>query len=178
MAGIDEQPLAEESFDELLERLRPRLKQILFRYQIPPEDAEDILQEALLATVLKWERIRNPEAWLVVTLKNRCLIYWRRRRGAVCTPMDTVALELLSEPEEAPQEREHLRWDLDNLIDNLPSRHRELLRMRYLMGHTPSEVAKRLGYQQSSVRKLASRALARLSEAVEELELEDVEEPD
>jgi RNA polymerase sigma factor (sigma-70 family) len=169
MAGIDEQPLVEESFDELLERLRPRLKQILYRYQIPPEDAEDILQEALLATVLKWERIRNPEAWLVVTLKNRCLIYWRRRRGSVCTPMDTVALELLSEPEEAPQEREHLRWDVESLIDSLPSRHRELLRMRYLMGHTPSEVAEQLGYQQSSVRKLASRALARLSEAVEEV---------
>jgi DNA-directed RNA polymerase specialized sigma24 family protein len=39
--------------------------------------------------------------------------------------------------------------------------------MRYLMGHTPSEVAEQLGYQQSSVRKLASRALARLSEQVE-----------
>jgi DNA-directed RNA polymerase specialized sigma24 family protein len=37
------------------------------------------------------------------------------------------------------------------------------------MGHTPSEVAEQLGYQQSSVRKLASRALARLSEAVEEV---------
>lgn len=168
MAAIDDQALGEESFDELLERLRPRLKQILYRYQVPPEDAEDILQEALLATVLKWERIRNPEAWLVVTLKNRCLIYWRRRRGSLCTPMDTVALELLSEPEDPPQEREHLRWDLNSLIEkNLPSRHRDLVRMRYLMGHTPSEVAERLGYQQSSVRKLASRALARLSEQVE-----------
>lgn len=174
MAAIDDQALGEESFDELLERLRPRLKQILYRYQVPPEDAEDILQEALLATVLKWERIRNPEAWLVVTLKNRCLIYWRRRRGSVCTPMDTVALELLSEPEDPPQEREHLRWDLNSLIDkNLPSRHRDLVRMRYLMGHTPSEVAERLGYQQSSVRKLASRALARLSEQVEADKLSD-----
>ncbi len=166
MSAID-QPLEEESFDALLERLRPRLKQILYRYQVPPEDAEDILQEALLATVLKWERIKNPEAWLVVTLKNRCLIYWRRRRGSLCTAVDAVALELLSEPEDPPQEREHMRWDLDNLIENLPSRHQDLLRMRYLMGHSPSEVAERLGYCQSSVRKLASRCLARLCEQVE-----------
>lgn len=167
MAATDDQTITEETFDELLERLRPRLKQILYRYQVPPEDAEDILQEALLATVLKWERIRNPEAWLVVTLKNRCLIYWRRRRGSVFTAMDTIGLELVSEPEEPPQEREHLRWDVESLIENLPTRHQDLLRMRYLMGHTPSEVADQLGYQRSSVRKLASRALARLSEQVE-----------
>jgi len=166
MPAID-QPLEEESFDVLLERLRPRLKQILYRYQIPPEDAEDILQEALLATVLKWERIRNPEAWLVVTLKNRCLIYWRRRRGSLCTSVDDGALELLSEPEDPPQERQHLRWDLDNLMEGLPSRHQDLLRMRYFLGHSPSEVAEQLGYCQSSVRKLASRCLARLSEQLE-----------
>lgn len=166
MPAID-QPLGEESFDSLLEQLRPRLKQILYRYQIPPEDAEDILQEALLATVLKWERIRNPEAWLVVTLKNRCLIYWRRRRGSLCTSVDDGALELLSEPEEPPQERQHMRWDLDSLMGNLPSRHQDLLRLRYLQGHSPSEVAEQLGYCQSSVRKLASRCLARLSEQLE-----------
>lgn len=164
MPVIDDQPREEESFDALLERLRPRLKQILYRYQVPPEDAEDILQEALLATVLKWERIRNPEAWLVVTLKNRCLIYWRRRRGSLCSAVDDAALELLSEPEEPAQERQHLQWDLDHLLEGLPARHQDLLRMRYLQGHSPSEVAERLGYCQSSVRKLASRCLARLSE--------------
>lgn len=173
MPVTDDQPRGDESFDELLERLRPRLKQVLYRYQIPPEDAEDILQEALLATVLKWERIRSPEAWLVVTLKNRCLIYWRRRRGSLCAAVDDAALELLSQPEEAPQERQHLRWDLDHLLENLPTRHQDLLRLRYLQGHSPSEVAERLGYCQSSVRKLASRCLARLSE-----QAEDAEKPD
>lgn len=168
MPVTDDQPRGDESFDELLERLRPRLKQILYGYQIPPEDAEDILQEALLATVLKWERIRSPEAWLVVTLRNRCLIYWRRRRGSLCAAVDDAVLELLSQPEEAPQERQHLRWDLDHLLENLPSRHQDLLRLRYLQGHSPSEVAERLGYRQSSVRKLASRCLARLSEQAEE----------
>jgi RNA polymerase sigma-70 factor (ECF subfamily) len=167
MPAID-QPREEESFDALLERLKPRLKQILYRYQIPPEDAEDILQEALLATVLKWERIRSPEAWLVVTLKNRCLIYWRRRRGSLCSAVDDAALELLSEPEEPPQERQHMQWDLDHLLGSLPARHQDLLRLRYLEGHSPSEVAAQLGYRQSSVRKLASRCLARLSEQAED----------
>lgn len=60
-----------------------------------------------------------------------------------------------------------MRWDLDNLIGNLPTRHQDLLRLRYLQGHSPSEVAERLGYCQSSVRKLASRCLARLSEQID-----------
>lgn len=166
MSAID-QPAVEETFDALLERLRPRLKQILYRYQIPADDAEDILQEALLATVLKWERIKNPEAWLIVTLKNRCLIYWRKRRGNLCTAMDVGVLEGLTEPEAPPQERQHLRWDLDTMIESLPTRHRDLLRMRYVLGHSSSEVAERLGYCTSSVRKLASRCLARLSEQID-----------
>lgn len=170
---VKEQPTEDETLDQLLGRLRPRLKQILYRYQVPPEDAEDILQEALLATVLKWERIKNPEAWLIVTLKNRCLIYWRKRRGSVCTAVDMGVLEGLSEPEDAPQEREHLRWDLDSMINHLPERHRELLRMRYLLGHSPNEVAEMLGYCPSSVRKLASRCLARLSEQADSDKLPD-----
>ena len=162
MSAVD-QPLAGESLDELLERVKPRLKQVLFRYRIPVEDAEDILQEALLAAVVKWDRIRDPEAWLVVTLKNRCLIYWRRRRENVLTAVDSQVLEGLSEPESPPQDRQGARLDLATLTRDLPERHLTLLRMRYLLGHTSSEVAEELGYCPSSIRKLASRCLQRLN---------------
>ena len=60
--------MGRESLDQLLRRLRPRLKQVLGRYRIPAHDAEDLVQEALISTIQKWDVIQDPEAWLLVTL--------------------------------------------------------------------------------------------------------------
>ena len=69
------------SLDDLLRSLQGRLERILFRYQIPPQDSEDVLQEAVLTLIYKRTKIRDPEAWLVATLRNRCLMYWRSKRS-------------------------------------------------------------------------------------------------
>ncbi|HLE83486.1 MAG TPA: sigma factor, partial [Thermoanaerobaculia bacterium] len=56
--------LGEWSLEDLLKSLQRRLERILFRYQIPPEDSEDVLQEAVLTLIYKRSKIRDPEAWL------------------------------------------------------------------------------------------------------------------
>ena len=76
------------SLAEVLERVGPKLRRILFRYRIPARDADDLLQETLLVLVSKQESVRNPEAWLQATLSNRCVLYWRRRRGRVSELVD------------------------------------------------------------------------------------------
>lgn len=152
-----------ETLDQLLRRLRPRLKQILGRYRVPAHDAEDLVQEALVSTIQKWEEIQDPEAWLLVTLRNRCVVYWRKRRTNLYSSVDAAILELLSEPVSAPQEKAELRWDLKNLIDELPARCRTLLRLRYGLGYDSSEVAEQMGYHPSSVRKVARRCMAALT---------------
>ena len=152
-----------ESLDQLLRRLRPRLKQILGRYRVPAHDAEDLVQEALVSTIQKWDEIQDPEAWLLVTLRNRCVVYWRKRRTNLYSSVDAAILELLSEPVTAPQEKAELRWDLKNLIDELPPRCRTLLRLRYGLGYDSAEVAAQMGYHPSSVRKVARRCMAALT---------------
>jgi RNA polymerase sigma factor (sigma-70 family) len=152
-----------ESLDHLLRRLRPRLKQILGRYRVPAHDAEDLVQEALVSTIQKWDEIQDPEAWLLVTLRNRCVVYWRKRRTSLYSSVDAAILELLSEPVTAPQESSDLRWDLQNLIDQLPPRCRTLLRLRYGLGYDSAEVAEQMGYHPSSVRKVARRCMAALT---------------
>ena len=109
---VSEHPVR-ESLDQLLRRLRPRLKQVLGRYRVPAHDAEDLVQEALVSTIQKWDEIQDPEAWLLVTLRNRCVVYWRKRRNNLYNSVDTAILELLSEPVAAPQERAELLWDLN-----------------------------------------------------------------
>lgn len=164
--AVPEQPLApgaKEPIELLLRRLRPRLKQVLARYRVPAHDAEDLVQEALVSTIQKWGEIQDPEAWVLVTLRNRCVVYWRKRRNSLYNSVDTVILELLTEPVAAPQERAELLWDLNDLMEALPPRCRKLLRLRYGLGYDPSEVAEKMGYHPSSVRKVARRCMAALT---------------
>ncbi|HET9211840.1 MAG TPA: sigma-70 family RNA polymerase sigma factor [Thermoanaerobaculia bacterium] len=156
--------LAEPSLDEILARAAPRLKRVLSRYRIPAQDADDLLQETFLIMVSKAGSIRNPDAWLVGTLANRCIIYWRRHRAKLWDLVDTTILELLAEVEAPPQESAELRCDLDSLLSHLPDRCQSLLRLRYGFGCNTAETAERLGYCKSSIRKVTRRCLAALTE--------------
>ena len=119
------------SLAEVLERMGPKLRRILFRYRIPARDADDILEETFLVLVSKQENVRNPDAWLQATLSNRCVLYWRRRRSRVWELVDRTILELLEDPGVEPDEGSAIRSDLETLISRLPDRCQALLRRRY-----------------------------------------------
>lgn len=154
------------TLEELIPLLRPRLKSIFFRYRIPPHETEDIVQEALLAALRKWDSILNKEAWVLGTVRIQCTIYWKRQRLSMLQPVDASSLEFLSEPVPPPQERAEMMWDLETLTGDLPPRHRAVLRLRYGLGLSNHEVAERLGYCPASVRKLTGRFLERLQKAL------------
>lgn len=158
-----ESPEPELSFEQFLKKVEPKLKRLLSTYHIPVDDAEDVLQQSLLALVYQWDRVRDPECWLLGTLKRHCLMYWRTRRRQIYLTMDSTLLELLSEPVAPSQERMDLLCDLENLLGRLPSRCRQLLQLRFQLGYEPLEVAQRLGYRASSIGKITNRCLAALS---------------
>ena len=156
--------LAEPSLEDILARMEPRLKRVLARYKIPAQDADDLLQETFLIMITKAETIRNLDAWLLATLANRCIIYWRKHRSRLWDLVDTTILELLSDTETPPQVRTELRCDLDALLSALPDRCRSVLRLRYGFGCSTAEAAERMGYCKSSIRKVTRRCLAALTE--------------
>jgi len=151
------------TFDEFLEGVRPRLKRLLSNWRIPPDDAEDLLQDVLIALVFRWNQIRDPESWLAGTLRRHCLMYWRRVRRQVYLSVDAETLERLSPSESPQQEREDLWADLDELIDQLPERCRQVLHLRFRLGLDAIEIARELGYQESSISKITNRCLTALS---------------
>jgi RNA polymerase sigma factor (sigma-70 family) len=159
---IEDSPL-KDSFDDFLKKVEPRLKRVLATYRIPADDAEDVLQQTLLALVYQWDRVRDPECWLLGTLKRHCLMYWRTNRRRIYSAVDSTILEWLSEPVAPSQERADLLCDLENLLGRLPSRCRSLLHLRFQLGYEPVEVARRLGYRASSIGKITTRCLAALS---------------
>lgn len=161
--STSEPPQPAVSFDDFLKRVEPRLKRLLSTYRIPTDDAEDVLQQTLLTLLYQWERVRDPECWLLGTLRRNCLMYWRTHRRKIYSSVDTSLLEWLSEPVAPSQERADLLYDLENLIGRLPSRCRSLLQLRFRLGYEPPEVAERLGYRASSIGKITTRCLAALS---------------
>jgi RNA polymerase sigma-70 factor (ECF subfamily) len=151
------------SFEDFLKEVEPRLKRLLAVYRIPTEDAEDVLQQALLALLYQWERVRDPESWLFGTVRRHCLMYWRTHRRRIYSAVDSAILEWLSQPIAPSQERTDLLSDLESLIARLPPRCRSVLRLRFRLGYEPPEVARLLGYRESSIGKITTRCLAALS---------------
>jgi len=161
MSSLDH-PQVDTSLDEFLKSVRPRLKALFARHRIPPEDAEDILQQALLALIYQRQVIRDSEIWLFGTLRKKCALYWRERRRKLYEAVDSAALELLAQPQPPAQESTDHRNDLITAIEQLPERCRAILWLRY-QGYQPMEVAARLGYSQASIGKISKRCLAALT---------------
>jgi DNA-directed RNA polymerase specialized sigma24 family protein len=86
-------------FAEFLQRLRPRLLRLLASYRIPVENSEDILQGSLQRSLDHWEKVRDPEAFLLGDLRRRCLLYWREQRRKLYQVVDATVLESLGLPD-------------------------------------------------------------------------------
>jgi RNA polymerase sigma factor (sigma-70 family) len=151
------------TFEQFLKAMGPKMKRLLAANHIPTADAEDVLQQALLALIYRWDTIRDPETWLLGTLRRHCLMYWRDQRRRLYSAVDTAILEWLSRPVAPDQERSDLLRDLRQMLERLPARCRSVLELRFQLGYEPAEVARRLGYRDSSIGKVTDRCLAALA---------------
>jgi RNA polymerase sigma factor (sigma-70 family) len=134
---------------------------------IPRQDAEDVLQQCFLAFVKKAPGIENVEPWLVGTLRRECLMYWRRRYRSLYDNVDRSILEQTQDVrDQGSPESEAIRHDLDKAIGKTSNRCRQVLRLRYRLGYENQEVAEKLGYEPSGMRKIVSRCIAALSQCV------------
>lgn len=156
------------SVERLLADVRPHTRRVLAQYQIPREDADDLLQETFVALVFKWRSIRNPEAWLLATLRNRCLIYWRQRQEERFDDVDAALLEMLAGSQTPPHQVAELRHDLNAVIARLPAACQRVLRVRYGLGWEGAEAAEQLGCDLSDYRRLTSQCLAHLTRELEQ----------
>src|SRR5262245_10746513 len=123
----NELPASAASIDELLVRLEPRVRRLLTSYRIPSGEAEDVLQQSLLALLYQWDRVSDPECWLLGTLKRHCLMYWRRHRRQLYEAVDATVLDWLTQPVAPPAEADRLQRDLAAVISRLAPPCRKLL---------------------------------------------------
>jgi RNA polymerase sigma-70 factor (ECF subfamily) len=163
-----------EALETLLERHEPRLYRFARRLCRSPADAEDVLQESLLAAARGLAGFRGASSlstWLYAIARSQCIKKYRRRRSA--------PVEVSLEAEEAAPARERpdpgpdpeaalrarrLEAALEKAIARLDRPYREVLILRDVEGLTAPEVATVTGLSIAAVKSRLHRARARVRE--------------
>ena len=122
-------------------------------------DAEDVVQDAVIAVAARWAKLRRETAlaYLRTAVTNRALDLVRRRKW-------TVSRELVID--EGVAESGYLKFESDielaRMLQELPERQRAVLVLRFCLQLDDTTVGRMLGCTAATVRSQASRGLARL----------------
>ena len=154
-------PAPEAALAAALAQARGALRALFHAEHIDPFDAEDILQEALVVVLRRWQTIDDPPAFLLGTVRMCILNHRRKLQLERCVPLEAEHLDRLGGGE-CPQRQVDSRHDVRKLLARLPGRSRQIVALRYGDGLSPREIAQALDGSESGVRKMAHRGLGRL----------------
>lgn len=127
-----------------------------------PEDAEDLVQETLIAIHTKrdsYDPSYPVTAWIYAIARYRLIDHWRRRkRRGEQIPIDD-APELFTA---ATDESSDAKRDVMRLLDMLPQKQRDAIRLVKLEGVSVKDAATQTGLSESDVKVSAHRGLKTL----------------
>ena len=154
------------AYNRLLTILAPALRSVARRglasAGLPVDDAEDIVQEILLAIHLKretWDASLPLGPWVRAIARNKLVDAMRRRGRRNTVPIDDFAETLASDTAEpAP-----VPGRLDEHLKSLPDRQRSVVSSISLEGASIRETAGKLKMSEGAVRVALHRGLAALA---------------
>lgn len=147
-----------DSYGELVELMWPRLVALSRTILAGDDEAEDVVQEALVHAWSRLGSLRRPEsfgAWIRRIVSRRCFAHARRRRP------------VLEAAPEAPPATALERIDLARTLARLAPRQRAVIHLTLVEGHSAREAAAILGILPATARVHRHRALARLRRELE-----------
>jgi RNA polymerase sigma-70 factor (ECF subfamily) len=166
--------------ERAMEELLMRAQQVAYRFSLlvcgHPEDAEDVMQDALIRTYKHAGSIKDPAAfrtWLFRTVRNACLMKRRRR---VDEPARLETLEPGTPQEVATHDRgpddvamnNWLGRQLREALAKLPPAYRMIVLLREMEGLSTREVATVTGMTEDNVKTRLHRARVMLRESLTE----------
>jgi RNA polymerase sigma-70 factor (ECF subfamily) len=172
---------------DAMERLLVRAQEAAYRFSLlvcgHPEDAEEVMQDALLKTYRHVGRIRKPEAfrtWLYRTVRNACLMKRRRRSDepARIESLDQSSGSADLTPHDVPDsgraadQRLIDAWLSERLrraLLALPGAYRMILVLREIEGLSTREVSRVIGISEANVKTRLHRARLLMRRQLEDL---------
>lgn len=146
----------------LLERLKEAFGVIVRKYRIPAEDAQDVVQDAVLAYLERREQITQPDRWLLATVRLKCCRYWRSHRRQLLSALDDALLAEVRDPSGVSEERSVLAQDLDRVLRRVSTRCQQLLRFRYGLDLRFKGVGAAMGLAPETAKRGTLRCLSAL----------------
>lgn len=161
-----------------MEQLLMRAQEAAYRFSLlvcgHAEDAEDVMQDALLKTYQYVNRIDQPDAfrtWLYTTVRNACLMKRRRRVGEPVrfeslehgidkSDGTTAAINVAdrARPVDEQMIADGMDRRLRDALGKLPPEYRMIVVMREMEGLSTREVAAVTGYSEANVKTRLHRA--------------------
>lgn len=151
------------TFEQTAARLRPLILRIGRDFFGSADDAEDVAQETLLRLWQYCQRLdegRNMEALAARVAKNCCVDMQRRSRIDTVREGEEVLVlspALMSSPHEELEQKEGVEA-LDEAVNQLQARERQLFEMRQQEGLSTEEIAQQTGIPKASVQSMIAMA--------------------
>lgn len=151
----------EERFTAFVAERTPALFRTAYALTGGQHDAEDLLQNALARTALRWHRIHSdPEHYVRRVMYREFVSAWRWRRRR---PPEVSGADVPDAATPADIGEDTVaRLFVERLLRDLPPRQRAVVVLRYLEDMSEAEVAAILDCAPGTVASQASRALAKL----------------
>jgi RNA polymerase sigma-70 factor (ECF subfamily) len=160
------------AFEELVRTHRQIALRVAFLVVGDRTGAEDVAQEAFVKAYHALSRFRHESPfrpWLLRIVRNEALNQ-RRRHGR----QERLSLRLANDPVSggaapSPETTVIIGSDRQAVLDavnELPTRYRQVVAHRYLLGLSEAETAAALGIPTGTVKSRTARALARLERAL------------
>ena len=146
----------DRGFESFFRAQLPRARQVAYRILGDFTEAEDAAAEAFARAHASWRRVgRLPhrDAWVLRVASNVAIDTLRRRRAPQLERDVTASTH---------EDGAILQLSLVHALGSLPRRQREVITLRYLVGHSEAEVAADLGVSAGTVKKAVHRGIATL----------------
>ena len=130
------------------------------------EAGKDIAQEVFLRFEQQKETITNPQAWAYKTARNLVIDQYRKVKTAPL-PDDLLAEATKFDPVILAEKKE-IHTMIQQKINDLSPRHREVLRLKFQEGLKYAEIAEVLGESVATIGWLLHEAIAQLRQTFTE----------
>ncbi|WP_203337877.1 SigE family RNA polymerase sigma factor [Nocardioides limicola] len=137
-----------------------------------PEDAADLVHDALASTLLAWDRVESkgdPEGFVRRAMVNRNISTWRRRAH------EKARLASVDPADGHPEPEVERAMVLLAAVRRLPARQRTVIALRFYQDLPVAEVASYMGCSEGTVKSQTAKAMVNLRAALTDNDTEEVD---
>ncbi len=166
-----------ERYAELIERYQGKLFAYLYRLTGAREETEDLLQDVFIKAfrnLRSYDTGRKFSSWIYRIAHNEAVNHIKRRSLKRFIPWEDITatkdmLEMSSSAEGADvtQIREETRTEVDEAINRLPFKYKQVLVLRYYSDKSYEDISEILGKPINTVGTLINRAKKKMAVEIE-----------